>query len=164
MIMNVVFVDMGADDESMASFGKAFGKFTTNAVRFLRRNFAGNKGLTEMIGDHVVRAARPAGECSILTFGKKELGVGCTGVTFIAGDEPAIISFLRILRIVDDVADCCAYVPSLSGMQRHQPRSRHELDLPSHKKRSAHSRPFLAIFQLPFVFFSYTKWYCEVII
>ena len=72
MIMNVVFVDVGADDESVVSVRKPFGKLTADAVCFLRRNFAGDKGLSEMVGDYIIRAACPAGECSILPFGKKE--------------------------------------------------------------------------------------------
>ena len=102
MIMNVVFVDVGADDESVVSVRKTFGKLTADAVCFLRCDLAGDKGLPEMIGDHIVRTARPAGERGILPFGKKELGVGCPAVAFIAGDEPAIIRFLRIFRVINN--------------------------------------------------------------
>jgi hypothetical protein len=86
MIMDVVLVDVGADDESMFPIRKASGKFTADPVCFLRRDLAGDKGLPEMIGNHIIRAARPAGESGILPFRKKELGVGCSAVTFIAGD------------------------------------------------------------------------------
>jgi len=126
MIMNVVFVDVGADDESMVPVCKAFGKLTADPVCFLRRDLAGDKGLSEMVSNHIVRTARSAGERGILPFGKKELGVGCAAVAFVAGDEPAVIRFLRILCIVDDVANCCSDVPALAGMQRHQPRCCHK--------------------------------------
>lgn len=69
--MNVVFVDVGADDESVVSVRKPFGKLTADPVRFLRRDLAGDKGLSEMVGNHIVRTARPAGERGILPFGKR---------------------------------------------------------------------------------------------
>ena len=72
MIMNVVFVDVGTDNESMVPIRKASGKLTADSVCFLRRGLTGDKGLSEMVGDYIIRAACPAGECSILPFGKKE--------------------------------------------------------------------------------------------
>ena len=129
MIMNVVFVNVGADDESVAPVRKAFGKLTADPVCFLRRDLAGDKGLSEMIGDHIVRAARPAGERGILPLGEKELGVGCPAVAFIAGDESAVIRFLRIFRVINNIADCRADIPALAGMQWHQPRCCHEQNL-----------------------------------
>ena len=87
MIMDVVLVDVGADDESVVPVRKAFGKLTADVVRFLRRDLAGDKGLPKMIGNHIVRTARPAGESGILPFGKKKLGVRCPAVAFIAGDD-----------------------------------------------------------------------------
>ncbi|MPN56037.1 hypothetical protein SDC9_203723 [bioreactor metagenome] len=126
MIMNVVLVDVGADDESVFPVRKAFGKLTADLVCFLRRDLAGDKGLPEMISDHIIRAARPAGEHTVLPFEKKEFGVGCPAVTFIAGDEPTVIRFLRIFRVIKNIADCRADVPALAGMQRHQPRRCHK--------------------------------------
>jgi len=60
MIVNVVFVNVGADDESMVPVCKTFGKLTADPVCFLRRDLAGDKGLSEMVGDHIVRAAPPS--------------------------------------------------------------------------------------------------------
>ncbi len=62
MIMDVLFVDMSADDKGMFALGEPFGKLTSNAICFLRRDLAGNKGLPEMISNHIVRAACSAGE------------------------------------------------------------------------------------------------------
>ena len=126
MIMDVVLVDVGADDESVVPVRKAFGKLTADVVRFLRRDLAGDKGLPKMIGNHIVRTARPAGESGILPFGKKKLGVRCPAVAFIAGDESAVICFLRIFRVINNVADRRVDVPAFAGMQRHQPGGCHE--------------------------------------
>ncbi len=70
MIMNVVFVNVGADNKSVVPVRKAFGKLTADPVCFLRSDLAGDKGLPEMVSDHIVRATRPAGERGILPFGK----------------------------------------------------------------------------------------------
>ena len=119
MIMDVMFVDVGADNESVVPIRKAFGKLTADPVCFLRRDLAGDKGLPEMVSDHIIRAARPAGKRGILPFGKQKLGVGCPAVAFITSDESATIRFLRILRVIKNVADCRANVPAFAGMQRH---------------------------------------------
>lgn len=57
MVMDMVFIRVGADDVGMVAFGEAMRQLTAETVRFLRRNFARGKGLAQMIGDHIVHAA-----------------------------------------------------------------------------------------------------------
>lgn len=45
MIVNMGFVDMGADDIGVIAFGEALGQLTAQTVRFLRCDLAGDKGL-----------------------------------------------------------------------------------------------------------------------
>ena len=45
MIVNMSFVDMGADDIGVIAFGEAFGPLTAQTVRVLRCDFTGDKGL-----------------------------------------------------------------------------------------------------------------------
>ena len=43
MIMDMLFVDMGADDIGVCALGKPLGKLTAQAVCFLRGDFTGDK-------------------------------------------------------------------------------------------------------------------------
>ena len=45
MIVNVSFVDMGADDIGVIALGEALGQLTAQTVRVLRCDFTGDKGL-----------------------------------------------------------------------------------------------------------------------
>ena len=76
MIVNVGFVDMGADDIGVIALGEALGQLTAQTVRFLRCDLAGDKGLPQMVGNHIVLAAHSAGLLDVLIFGEKKLGVG----------------------------------------------------------------------------------------
>ena len=68
-----------------------------------------------MIGNHIVLTPHPAGGGDILALIEKELRIRNPAVTLIAGNEPAIVCFLRILNIVDDVADGCSHRPAFAG-------------------------------------------------
>ena len=70
MIMDVVAVNVGTDDKSVIAFGKSAGQLTAQAVGFLRRNLAGNKGLPDGVGNHIIRPALSAGLGKILPLGK----------------------------------------------------------------------------------------------
>ena len=70
MIMDVVAVNVGTDDKSVIAFGKTADQLTAQAVGFLRRDLAGNKGLPDGVGNHIIRPALSAGLKEILTFGK----------------------------------------------------------------------------------------------
>lgn len=76
MIVNMGFVDMGADDIGVIALGEALGQLTAQTVRVLRCDLSGNKGLPQMVGDHIILAAHSAGLLDVLIFGEKKLGVG----------------------------------------------------------------------------------------
>ncbi len=66
MIVNMGFVDMGADDICMIAFGEALGQLADQPVRFLRCDLTGNKGLPQMIGNHIILAVYSAGLLNVL--------------------------------------------------------------------------------------------------
>ncbi len=51
-----------------------------------------------MIGNHIVLAPYPAGGGDILPLIEKELRIRNPAVTLIAGNEPAVVCFLRIFE------------------------------------------------------------------
>ncbi len=71
VIMNVRLVDVGADHKGVIALGEPLGKFYAQAVGFLRRDLTGNEGLAHMVGDHIVRAAHPAGGGDVLPLGQQ---------------------------------------------------------------------------------------------
>lgn len=84
MIVNMGFVDMGADDIGVIALGEALGQLTAQTVRVLRCDFTGDKGLPQMVGDHIILAAHSAGLLGVLIFGEKELGIGDPAVALPA--------------------------------------------------------------------------------
>ena len=88
-----------------------------------------------MVGDYIIRTPDPSGGGDILALGQHELGVGYTAVALIASDEPAVVSFLRIGHIVDNLADGTALGPALADMQRHDACGCHKGCLPSKNRQ-----------------------------
>lgn len=117
MVVDVGLVHMGADDKGMISLGEPPRQLIAQAVGFLWGDFAGDKGLPDLISNYIVRPALPAGPGEILPFGEKELRIGDPAVTLVAGDQLAVVGFLWILRIINDVADGLAHGPALAGVQ-----------------------------------------------
>ena len=105
MVVGVRFVDVGADDESVLTLGEAPSQLHAQSVGFLRRDLARHKGLPQMVGDHVVRTAHPAGAGGVGLLVQQELRVGHAAVTLVAGNEPTVVGLFWIFYIVDDVAD-----------------------------------------------------------
>ena len=70
MIVDMVTINVGTDDKSVIAFGKAAGQFTAQAVGFLRRDLAGDKGLPDGVGNHLIRPTLPAGFGEVLPLGK----------------------------------------------------------------------------------------------
>ena len=66
MIVNMGFVDMSADDIGVIALGEALGQLTAQTVRVLRCDLSGNKGLPQMVGDHIILAAHSAGLLDVL--------------------------------------------------------------------------------------------------
>ena len=119
VVVDVSLVDVGADDESVLALGESPGQLHAKPVGFLRRDLARHKGLPQVVGNHIVRTAHPAGAGDIGLLVQQELGVGYAAVTLIAGDEPAVVGLFWIFYIVDDVADRLAGRAALAGVQRH---------------------------------------------
>ena len=61
MVVGVRLVDVGADDESVFAFGKTPGQLYAQAVCFLRRDLARHKGLPQVVRNHIICSAHPAG-------------------------------------------------------------------------------------------------------
>ena len=68
VIMDMGFVDMGADHKGVIALGEPFGKLHTQPVGFFRGNLAGDKGLPDMVGQHIVRAPYPSSGGNVLPF------------------------------------------------------------------------------------------------
>ena len=75
MIMDMLFVDMSADDIGVFALGKPFGKLTAQAVCFLRGDFTGDKGLPQMVGNYIIFTAYSACLLDVLIFSKKKFGI-----------------------------------------------------------------------------------------
>ena len=125
--MDVLLVYMGADNEGVFPLGETPRQLAAQPVCFFRRDLTRDKGLPEMIGNHIVLTPYPAGGGDVLPLIEKKLRIRNPAVTLIAGNEPAIVCFLRILNIVDDVADGCSHRPAFAGVQGHEPRGCHEI-------------------------------------
>ena len=125
MIVNVGFVDMGADDIGVIALGEPLGQLAAQAVCFFRCDLSGDKGLPQMVGDHIILAAHPAGLLNVLILGEKKLDVGDPAVALPACDQPAAVCLLRILGVVDDVADGLSHRAAFAGVQGHQARGCH---------------------------------------
>lgn len=57
VIMNVVFIYVSADQESVLFLQKPRGKFITELVRVFRRDLSRTKSLTHLICDHIILSA-----------------------------------------------------------------------------------------------------------
>ena len=125
MIVNMGFVDMGADDIGVIALGEALGQLTAQTVRVLRCDLAGDKGLSQVIGNHIILAAHSASLLDVLILGEKELGIGNPAVALPARNQPAAVRLLRILGVVDDSADGLSHRAAFAGVQGHQARGCH---------------------------------------
>ena len=116
--MNVGFVYMSADHKGMIALGKTLGKFHTQPVRFFRSDLTGAEGLAHMIGNHIICATHSSSSGNVLPLCQKELRIRSPAVTRITGNEFAVICFLWICYIVDDVTDRPTFCAALADMKR----------------------------------------------
>lgn len=94
VIVNMPLVGMGSHKKGVSSFQKPLGKLIAHAVRVLRRDLSGLKGLAHLIGDRVALLL-PAGEGFVLPLGEQKLCVGGFGVALIGervGSPPCVLS------------------------------------------------------------------------
>ena len=136
MVVGVRLVDVGTDDKSVFAFGKTPGQLHAQPVGFLRRDLTRNEGLPQVVGDHVILAAHPAGAGGVGLLVQQELGVGHAAVALVAGDEPAVVGLVWIFYIVDDVADRLADRAALASVKRHDAGGGHNFFLLSSVSRS----------------------------
>ena len=109
-------------------------------VEFAKRFTKGNHAFVvcthidkSHVHNHIIRPAHPPGGGDILPLRQKELCIGGPAVTRIAGNELAVICFLWVFHIVDDVTDCPAFCATLANMKRHDSCSCHNRRTSSHK-------------------------------
>ena len=103
MIMDMGFVDMGANDVSMVALGEPLGQLTAQTVCLLRCDLSGDKGLPQMVGNHIILAAHSAGLLDVLILGEKKLGIGDPAVALPARNQPAAVRLLRIFGSITPV-------------------------------------------------------------
>ena len=103
VIMNVLFVGVRGNEKGVSAFQKPLGKLIAYAVRVLRRDLSGLKGLAHLIGDHVMPLLPPC-DGLVLPLGVKKLRVGGFRVAFVGGDQLAALRLFWILGIVDAVS------------------------------------------------------------
>ena len=119
VIMDVRTIYVGADDKGMIVLGKASGKLHADAVGLLRRDLSRHKRLPDMVGDHIVRAPPPAGPGEVLLLAEQKLRVRDRAVAAMGRNEPALVGLVRVLNIVQNIADGGAHAPALAGVQGH---------------------------------------------
>ena len=137
--MDMGLVNVGTNDKGVFALGEPLGKFYTEPVGFLRDDLPRAERLADMVGDYIISAPDPSGGGDILALGQHELSIGHATVALIAGNKPAVVSFLRIGHIVDDFADGTALCPALADVQRHDAGGSH--DFPSFQKVGSLSCP-----------------------
>ena len=113
----MLFVDMGTDDKGVIAFGETLGKLHAQAIGLVRCDPAGDEGLPDLIGDHIIFATAPAGLGEVLPLGKKKLRVSNFPAALITGDELAVVCFLWIFYIVQNVPDSRPHRPALANME-----------------------------------------------
>ena len=115
--MNVRLVYVSADHKSMILFCESPGKFHSQPVGFFQGNLTGAEGLAHMIGNHIIRATHSSGSGNVLPLCQKKLCIRSPAVTRIAGNELAVICFLWVCYIVDDVTDRPTFCATLANMK-----------------------------------------------
>ena len=120
VVMDMVLIRVGADDVGVVAFGEAPRQLTAEPVGFFRRDLAGDKGLPQMVGDHIVRTARSAGLLQIQPLCKRKFRVRKAAVALVACDEFSVFGLGRIFDIIENVADRRTDGSALADVQRHQ--------------------------------------------
>ena len=82
MIVNVMTVDVCADDKRVSAFQESLGKFIPDSVRLFRCDFTRLKRLSELVRDYVIRLL-PSGSLKIDFLAERKFLCGGLGSTFI---------------------------------------------------------------------------------
>lgn len=102
VIVNMGFVDMSANDESVFSFEKTRSEVIANLISFLRCNFAGFEGLANLVSDNIVLFLF-AGEVAVLPFCQSKLGIKASVIAGIGRNQFTVIRLVGIYSIVSSV-------------------------------------------------------------
>lgn len=96
MVVNVGFVDVGRNDESVFALCPSHRCFIADLVRFFRRDSSWLKRLAYLVCDDIVLLLS-AGNMLVLPFGKQKFFIRCLWITLIGADKFAIIGFCSVL-------------------------------------------------------------------
>ena len=127
MIVNMVLVDVSANNKGIVTLCQLHGKLITDLICFFRRNLTWQERLTKMIADHIVSAAPPTGLPEILLLRQRKLNVGGHGITLIAGDQSAVIRLFGILSVIDNLCNRGRGRLPFADMERNEPRGRYTI-------------------------------------
>ena len=92
MIVNMGFVDVGRNDESVFALCPSHRCFIADLIGFFRRDFSRLKRLAYLVCDDIVLLL-PAGNVLVLPFRKQKFLFYCLLITLIGADKFAIIGF-----------------------------------------------------------------------
>jgi hypothetical protein len=109
MVVDVCLIDVRTYNESVFAFRKREDELPPDFVGFLRRDFPRLEALSDVVGKHVRFVLTAPGHKLVFVFGEHKLFIGGAAVALVRSDEPAAVSFLRILNIVDYVRDCFSF-------------------------------------------------------
>ena len=122
VVMDVRLIRMGGDDIGVVALGEAPRQLLAQAVCFLRGDLSGDKGLPQVVGDHIILAALPAGFLTVEIFEQQKLRVRDLWIALVASDKLPALGLVRILHISDNVPDGGFERPALSDVQGNQAR------------------------------------------
>ena len=95
VIVDMSFVGVGADKESVFAFEKTGSEIVADLIGFLRRNFARFERLAYLVNQHIVLFVS-ANEVAILPFGDQYLGCKSVRVAGIGRGQLAAVGLFGI--------------------------------------------------------------------
>ena len=125
VVVDMLLVNVSADDESVFPFGQRFGEVIADPVRCLRVDLAGLERLAKVIGDHIIFSRLPSRELGVLPLGKQKLLIGDGRIALIGRNQMTAIGLFGVLHIVHCAAQRLGNAAALACVQGHQSRGRH---------------------------------------
>lgn len=104
VIVNVAFVNMGADEKLILSLCPAHRRFIAYLVGLLRGHFPLGKGLADLVAQRPL-LRRPARFRLILALYQHKLGVGCFRVAEVGGHRPQLLRVQAVVKAVFQTLD-----------------------------------------------------------
>ena len=104
MIVDVLAVCVGADEKGVVALRPAHGRFITYPVGLLRGNLSGQKGLADLIAQHIgVSPLLPSRDRLVFCLAQNKLSVGGHVVALIGRDQLSGLCLVRVLPILKTV-------------------------------------------------------------